>query len=181
MRTAVRARRPINARAETIVTSGMFRRAWELRRAIVPADAFYEWRVVENGKRPSPIARQDKQPMAFAGLWEVFRWRDGTVTRSYAIVTTVANAETAELHDRMPVILERADWAVWLGEAPGDPVSLLHPSPAGTLRVWPVDRRVNSPRNNGPELLKPVGPVSEFQSRSSASMTTNIAHLASGC
>ena len=94
--------------------------------------------------------------MAFAGLWEGFRWPDGTVTRSFAIITTAANAEIAELHDRMPVILEPPDWPVWLGEAEGNPGSLLHPPPAGTLRVWRVDRRVNSPKNNGPELLEPI-------------------------
>ena len=55
-----------------------------------------------NGKQPYTIARQDGQPMAFAGLWEGFRWPDGNVTRSFAIITTAANAEMAELHDRMP-------------------------------------------------------------------------------
>ncbi len=78
------------------------------------------------------------------------------MTRSFAISTTAANAEMAELHDRMPVILEPADWLVWLGEQPGDPGSLLRPALAGTLRVWPVDRRVNTPRNNGRELLKAI-------------------------
>jgi putative SOS response-associated peptidase YedK len=150
------ARRPINARAETVAKSGMFRRAFELRRAIVPADSFYEWKVVANGKQPYAIARQDGEPMAFAGLWEGFRWPDGMVTRSFAIITTAANAEIAGLHDRMPVILDPADWPVWLGEAAGDPASLLHPPPDGTLRTWAVDRRVNSPQNNGPELLKPI-------------------------
>jgi len=153
----VHARRPINARAETVATSGMFRRAFELRRAIVPADCFFEWKkVVANRKQPYAIARQDEQPMAFAGLWEGFRWPDGTVTRSFAIITTAANTEIAKLHDRMPVILEPADWPVWLGEAAGDPGSLLHPPRDGTLRTWPVDRRVNSPKNNGPELLEPI-------------------------
>ena len=71
----------------------------------MPADAFYEWKVVEGGKQPYAIARQDGQPMAFAGLWESFRWPDETVTRSFTILTTTPNAEMAELHDRMPVIL----------------------------------------------------------------------------
>jgi putative SOS response-associated peptidase YedK len=63
--------------------------------------------------------------MAFAGLWEGFRWTDGTVTRSFCIITTDANAEMAELHGRMPVILERGDWPARLGETEGDPASLL--------------------------------------------------------
>jgi putative SOS response-associated peptidase YedK len=153
----VRARRPINARAETVATSGMFGRALERRHCIVPADAVYEWRVVEGGKQPYAIARHDGQPMAFAGLCEGFRWPDGNVTRSFTIITTNAGRDVVELHERMPVILEPADWAAWLGEAEGDPASLLHPSPTGTLRVWLVDRRVNSPQNNGPELLETDG------------------------
>lgn len=145
----VRARRPINAQAETVATSGMFRRAFELRWAIVPADAFYEWQVVDRGKQPYAIARQDGAPMAFAGLWEGFRWPDGNVTRSFTIITTNAGPDVAELHDRMPVILEPADWAVWLGEMPGDLALLLHPSPArnaarvarGSHLVSPFDQR----------------------------------------
>jgi len=153
----VKALLPINARAETVAKSGMFRRAFEQRRAIVPADAFYEWKVAANGKQPYAIARQDGQPLAFAGLWEGFRWSDGTVTRSFAIVTTAASAEMAELHDRMPVILEPPDWPVWLGEARGRSGVPAASVAGGTLRTWPVDRRVGSPRNNGPELLEVVG------------------------
>lgn len=151
-----RAQRPINARSETAPTSGMFRRALAQRRCLVPADAFYEWKAVEGGKQPYAVARQDGQPMALAGLWESFRWPDETVTRSFVIMTTMPNAEMAELHDRMPVILEEQDWSTWLGEAEGDNVALLRPAPDGLLRTWPVDRRVGSPRNNGPELLDPI-------------------------
>jgi putative SOS response-associated peptidase YedK len=64
------------------------------------------------------------------------------------------NAEMDELHDRMPVILEEQDWPVWLAEADGDHGELLRPAPDGMLRTWPADRRVGSPRNNGPELLE---------------------------
>jgi hypothetical protein len=102
------------------------------------------------GKQPYAIAREDGQPIAFAGLWESFRWPDETVTRSFTILTTAPNAEMAELHDRMPVILERQDWSIWLGEAEGDHAVLLRPAADGLLRVWPVDRRVGSPRNPTP-------------------------------
>ena len=90
--------------------------AMVVRRCIVPADAFYECKAVEGGKQPYAIARPDGQPMAFAGLWEGFRWPDGTATRSYTIVTTMPNAEMADLHNRMPVLLEPDDWPIWLGE-----------------------------------------------------------------
>jgi putative SOS response-associated peptidase YedK len=71
-------------------------------------------------------------------------------------MTTMPNAEMSELHDRMPVILEEQDWPTWLGEAGHDHVALLRPAPDRLLRVWPVDRRVGSPRNNGPELLETI-------------------------
>ena len=149
-------RRPINARAETVPTSRMFGAAFAKRRAIVPADAFYEWQKEGDGKQPFAIAREDGQSLALAGLWEGFRWPDGTILRSFAIITTDANAEVAPIHDRMPVILEPADWPTWLGEVAGDPVALLRPAPDGILRTWPVSRAVNQPRNNAPELLCPV-------------------------
>ena len=150
------AKRTINARAETVAKATASRGAFLKRRAIVPADAFYEWTLGANGEQPYGIVRRDGQPMAFAGLWERAQRSDGTALRTFAIITTAANAEIAKLHDRMPVILEPADWPVWLGEIEGDPESLLHPPPAGTLDVWPVGWRVNSPRNNGPELLEAV-------------------------
>jgi putative SOS response-associated peptidase YedK len=75
---------------------------------------------------------------------EGFRWPDGTLTCSFATITAAANAEMAELNDRMLVILEPADWPVWVGEVEGDPGSLLHPSPDRTLRTWPVDGRVGA-------------------------------------
>jgi putative SOS response-associated peptidase YedK len=62
----------------------------------------------------------------------------------------------ADLHNRMPVILEERDWPMWLGEGEGDHTALLRPAPDGLLRTWPVDRRVGSPRNNGPELLETI-------------------------
>jgi hypothetical protein len=93
------------------------------------------------------IARQDGQPMAFASLWESFRWPGETVTQSFAILPATANAEMAELHDRMPVVLEQQDWPICLGEGEGDHTVLLRPAHDGLLLVWPVGQRVGSPRN----------------------------------
>jgi len=149
----VHAKGPINARAETVATSGMFRSAFAKRRCLVPADAFYEWKVIDGGKQPYAIARTDGEPLAFAGLWEGFRWPDGTITRTFTIITTSANATMAELHDRMPVIIEQKDWPTWLAEMEGDPAALLRSATDGVLKVWPVSRAVNAPRNNEAELL----------------------------
>ena len=157
-------KRPINARSETIASSCLFGSALAARRCLVPADAFYEWKTVADGKQPYAIARADGGPLAFAGLWESWRAPDGAVLRTFTIATTAANADMATLHDRMPVILEPDDWSVWLGEAPGAPASLLRPAAPGTVRLWPVSRAVNSVRNNGPELLAPMqdpGPQSD--------------------
>jgi len=150
------ARKPINARAETVDTSGMFKMAVAKRRCLVPASAFYEWQATPDGKMPHAIARRDGEPLAFAGLWEGWRSPDGNILRTFAIVTTQANEQMSVLHSRMPVILERADWPAWLGEVEGDPITLLHPSPDGVLRIWPVDRKVGNVRNDGPELLEPL-------------------------
>jgi putative SOS response-associated peptidase YedK len=148
------ARRPINARSETAASSGMFRGALASRRCLVPADAFYEWLPLPDGKQPFAIARQDGEVLAFAGLWESWRDPAGEILRSFAILTTAANAEMAALHDRMPVVLEPADWPAWLGESESDPPGLCRPAPDGTLRLWPVSRRVNNVRNNGADLLE---------------------------
>jgi putative SOS response-associated peptidase YedK len=151
-----KATRPINARSETIATSGMFRGAFAARRCLVPANAFYEWKAESGGKQPYAIARHDGEPLVFAGLWEGFRWPSGEITRTFTIVTTTASADVAELHERMPVILEPEAWPYWLGEFAGEPKELLLPAPVGTLRWWPVSKAVNAPKNNSAELLEPV-------------------------
>ena len=150
------ARKPINARSETAGMSGMFRGALAARRCLVPADAFYEWRAEPGGKQPYAIAGTDGAPMAFAGLWEGWRAPDGEILRTFTILTTNANATMAVLHDRMPVIIEPSDWRVWLGEVEGDPTALLRPAADFVLQVWPVSRRVNTPRNNDAHLLDRV-------------------------
>ena len=154
-KTLKEARRPINARAETVAASGMFRQALVKRRCIVPAAAFYEWQAGPFGKTPYAIARADGDPMAFAGVWEGWRSPEGDILRTFAIVTTNANAQMSVLHERMPVILETGDWPVWLGEQSGDPAILLRPSPDDILSLWRVDKRVGNVRNDGPDLLVP--------------------------
>ncbi len=146
----------INARGETIASTPMFRDAYARRRCLVPADAFYEWQEPEPGrKQPWAIARADGQPMVFAGIWEGWRGADGTIIRSFAIVTTAANPTLRPLHERMPVILEEPDWPRWLGEDAGDPAPLLRPSDA-ELRTWRVGTAVNSVRNDSAALLEPA-------------------------
>ncbi len=153
------ARRPINARAETVRVLPLFRGAFAQRRCLVPATAFYEWRAVADGKQPFAVARVDGAQMALAGLWESWTAPEGEVVRSFTIVTTTANAEMSALHERMPVILERDAWAPWLEADADAAAALMRPAPDGTLRCWTVSRRVNSVRNDGPELLSPHEPA----------------------
>lgn len=160
------AARLINARAETVETTPAFRTAFERRRCIVPADAFYEWRrVMAPGatrplrSEPFAIRRTDGSPMAFAGLWAT--WRDPATPEplhSCTIITTVANEAVASLHERMPVILDPDDWDAWLAAsaAPGALRSLLRPAPAEWLEIYPVSPAVNNVRSEGAELLLPI-------------------------
>jgi len=148
-------RQPINARSETAAVTPMFRDAFARRHCLVPADAFYEWKAVDGAKQPWAIARADGAPLVFAGLWEGWRGADGSVIRSFTILTTAANNALRDLHERMPVVLEMADVPVWLGETEGDAGALLRPSLAA-FRTWRVSTRVNNVRNDDAGLLEGV-------------------------
>ncbi len=111
------AARLINARSETVEQSPAFRTSFAKRRLIVPAAAFYEWHRVDGRRDPFAIRRHDGNPMALAGVWAI--WRDpDTGERVYtcSILTTVPNDLVSRIHNRMPVILDPADWDLWLSE-----------------------------------------------------------------
>ncbi len=147
--------RPINVRSETAGTSAMFKAALATRRCLVPASAFYEWKAQHDGKQPYAIARQDGTSLTFAGVWEWWKAPDGELVRTFAILTTTANATMRRLHERMPVILEPDVWTAWLEDA-GQAIELMRPADDHVLHLWPVSRAVNSVRNNGAELLNRV-------------------------
>jgi putative SOS response-associated peptidase YedK len=140
--------RPINARAETLAMHPMFASAFRDRRAIVPMSVYYQRRWTGGSQQVFAISRTDGEPMAVAGLWEAFRWPDGTITCTYCIITTEPNSLVAPVHDRMLVVLEKADWPVWLGEQAGDPALLLRPPAADILQCKPTgERGVRSQRS----------------------------------
>jgi putative SOS response-associated peptidase YedK len=151
-----KARKPINARSETIATSGMFRKAFARRRCLVPAPIYYEWRDDPDGKTPFAVARVDGEPVVFGGVWEEWRSPEGEKLQTFATITTEANALLAPIQDRMPVIVERANWPTWLGETEGDPIALLRAAPVEVLRVWQIPKDVGNVRNDGPDLIRPV-------------------------
>lgn len=157
--------RMINARAETLAEKSTFKKPFASRRCLVPADGFYEWKKLGPGKKPKKqpmyIHGADGQPIAFAGLWSIWRGpdKDQEPLRSLTIVTTTPNALMAPIHDRMPVILPEDRWATWLDRDNHDLDALgalLVPAADDVLAVTPVAPLVNNVRNNGPELVDPV-------------------------
>jgi len=151
--------RMINARGETVAEKPAFRRAFRERRCLVLADGFYEWRREGKSKQPFYIARKDRQPFAFAGLWETWMPPDaGESVDSCTIITTDANELVGEFHHRMPVILDAGDFDIWL-DADADEqdlLVLLRPCPAGRMQAWPVRDTVNSPAHETPECIEPA-------------------------
>ena len=154
-----KARKPINARSETVATSGMFREAFARRRCLVPAPVYYEWRDDPDGKTPFAVARVDGNPVVFAGIWESWKSPDGETVRTFATITTDANQLVGQIQDRMPVIIEPEDWPLWLGEAEGDAAALLRPAGEDVLRFWPIDKKVGQVRNDGPALIERIVPA----------------------
>ncbi len=167
--------RLINARAETVAEKPAFRRAFARRRCLLPADGYYEWMVLgateasdrpgKKAKQPYFIHRADGGPLAFAGLYEL--WRDRSVPDedpaawlwSATIITTTAPDELGEIHDRMPMVIPPDSWADWLDPANTDVAdlrALLAPAMASGLATYPVSTEVNSVRNNGPQLVEQI-------------------------
>jgi putative SOS response-associated peptidase YedK len=146
----------INARAETVAEKPSFRSAFRHRRCLVIADGFYEWQRQEGKKQPFYFRLQNRQPFAFAGLWECWQDLNGDMINSCTILTTEANEILRSIHDRMPVILEPKDYDLWLDptlEKPEMLQQLLHPYSSEAMISYPVSTKVNNPANNTPECI----------------------------
>ncbi len=155
----------INARAETVAQKPSFREPLTGSRCLVPADGFYEWTRKGKAKRPMRFVMKDRTPFAFAGLWS--RWNDpgGKALFTFTIVTTEANALLRRYHDRMPVILTPDAEPRWLNPSVRDPrvlLELLRPYSAAAMEGYEVSTRVNTPANDTPECIQPVGDSLEF-------------------
>ena len=147
---------PINARAETIATSPLFRDAFRRRRCLVVADGFYEWRIEGQRKTPYFIHLRSGRPFGFAGIWSPHRAAAGTQLATCAIATCLPNELMAPIHNRMPVILPVGARARWLDPraTEGELRALLVPLPSADLDAYPVSTLVNSPRNDAPECTQ---------------------------
>jgi len=148
----------INARAETITKSPVFRGPFKSRRCLVPASGFFEWQRTERGKQPFCIRIKDGDLFAFAGLYDIWHDAEGNELYSYTVITTVPNDLVASIHNRMPVILRQEDEDVWLDKEsdPAQLLALLKAYPADKMEAYPVSRAVNSPANDGAELMRSV-------------------------
>lgn len=150
--------RMINARAETVAEKAAFRAAFRYRRCLIPTSGFYEWQKRGSHKQPYYITMQDQQPFAIAGLWERWQSPDGSVIESCTLLTTTPNDLVQPLHNRMPVILAPADYALWL--APHSSArqlrDLLRPYPAAAMLAYPVSTRVNNPTYDAVDCIQPL-------------------------
>jgi putative SOS response-associated peptidase YedK len=171
--------RLINARVETLAEKPAFRRAFARRRCLLPADGYYEWYVTEqlgrNGKplkQPFYLTPRDGGVLAMAGLYEI--WRNPALAEddpdaflwSATVITTSAEDDLGHIHDRMPMLVERAGYDAWLDTSmtsPQDLRDVLVPAAPGRLRAYPVSTAVNNVRNNGSELVEPLAVEDESQ------------------
>jgi putative SOS response-associated peptidase YedK len=151
---------PINARAESLAASPMFREALANGRCLIPATGSYEWQAQPGGgpKTPMHIRMKSGALFAFAGLWTT--GSHGSAPTA-AIVTCGPNALMAAIHNRMPAILRAEDEPLWLDPTVTDParlLGLLQPFPPELMEAYAVSTLVNGFVNDGPELIVPVAP-----------------------
>jgi putative SOS response-associated peptidase YedK len=147
----------INARAESVLEKPSFKTPFRSRRCLVLSDGFYEWRKGPE-KTPYRIARRDGAAFAMAGLWDKWTSPEGEEIRSFSILTTGPNSLMEKIHDRMPVILERETEKEWIENNSTEKLlEFLKPCPSPSLVAFPVSSLVNSPKNDSPELIVPMG------------------------
>jgi putative SOS response-associated peptidase YedK len=154
----------INARMETIDTLPSFKKSFLERRCLIIADGFYEWERSTSTKTPYRFALRNKKLFAFAGLWGVFKDSLGNKTYNCTIITTKANELISSIHDRMPVILDEEKAKIWLDPNIKDANALkqiLNPYDSSEMELYQVSTRVNSPKNDDAELIKPIKKLAE--------------------
>ncbi|WP_429845606.1 SOS response-associated peptidase [Brevibacillus sp. FIR094] len=155
----------INARSETLTEKPAFRKLFERKRCIIPADGFYEWMKLGKAKHPMRIMMKSGEPFAFAGLFDTWSSPIGDKLHTCTIVTTKPNDVVADIHDRMPVILRQEDEGMWLDREKFDSnllQSLLVPYDSDMMRAYPVSTMVGSPKIDLPECIQEIANPSLF-------------------
>jgi putative SOS response-associated peptidase YedK len=157
----------INARSETVADKPAFRDPLKFRRCLIPADGFYEWKRTGKAKQPYCFEVNEGELFGFAGLWDGWKNAEGQWIKTCSILTTVPNAVTSTVHDRMPVILDRESYDLWLdpGMINVQVVSeLLKPYDARLMRSYPISTRINHVANDDEEWSLRVE-ITEAQNR----------------
>ena len=149
----------INARSETVAAKQTFRAAIKKRHCLVPASGFYEWRAVGKRKLPT-LFRPASGLFAFAGLWETWAG-SGSPLDTFTILTTTANESVEPTHDRMPVIIDRADYGTWLDATKSADGQLLRPYPVEAMTATAVATWVNDARHEGEQCIEPINEKAE--------------------
>ena len=149
----------INARIESVAEKPTYRTPFKRRRCLIPADGFYEWKVVNGHKIPHHIRMKDGKVFAFAGLWD--RWEsDGESLDSCTIIVMPANAVMKPIHERMPAIIAPAHYDYWLDSRITEKQEImqyLNSAPSSQLTAYPVSTWVNVPKHNDERCIQPAG------------------------
>ena len=153
--------RLINARGETLAEKPSFRGSYKYKRCLILADGFFEWKAQPGAKTKTPyfIHMKNREPFAFAGLWDEWHGPDGSQVKSCTIITISPNDLMTPLHNRMPVILPQEAYSKWLDKAPQMPEnlqSLIRPYPSNEMAAYPVSLVVNNPKNDRAECVVPA-------------------------
>ena len=148
----------INARGETLKQKPSFRSGFKMRRCLIVADGFYEWKRSGKIRQPFYVHLKSDSLFGFAGLWESWNDPDGNIVESTTIITTSPNELIREIHDRMPVILHPDQYETWLLDSTPEHAlqELLASYPADKMAAYRVSLEVNSPQNDSPDCLIPV-------------------------
>ncbi|MEX2511412.1 MAG: SOS response-associated peptidase [Cyclobacteriaceae bacterium] len=155
----------INARSETITEKATFKNAFKKNRCLVPADGFYEWKKIgKKTKIPYRFVQHGEILFAFAGIWEEYETEKGELEHTFLILTTGPNKLTAEIHDRMPVILKKENELTWLDPKASeeDLLGLLQPYPDEEMMSYTVSPMVNHVANDSPFLIRKTFPMDQF-------------------
>ena len=149
----------INTRSETIDLKPSFKKSFINKRCIIPVDGFYEWKKDQNNKTPMRIQMKDNSIFAIAGIWSMFTRDDDSKLFTFSIITTTANELMQDIHERMPVILNKDFQKIWLNPKNKDPKhlkSLLLPFDSNLMKAYAVSNEVNNPKNDYPSLINSI-------------------------
>ncbi len=149
----------INAQAEKLATSNTWSKAFRESRCIIPANYFFEWKRLSDGKQPYLIQLKNHKMFGFAGLILTYHDENKKEHKGFVIITTTPNKTMEKIHTRMPVILRKEDEDTWLNPDESETerlMKLLNPYSDEEMEAYPVSSLVNKPANNFPEITKPV-------------------------